>query len=120
MANARYGRARLSEQAGFARQLLDAIRCILSGDRFMSRELSNQLIGRAIGASTRPPRSTRLSNRELEVFQLIGSGLSTGQIARHLKLSPTRSTRTAADQIKVGSEKRQRPTARVQWHLENR
>jgi len=29
-----------------------------------------------------------LSNRELQVFQLLGGGLSTTEVSKHLKLSP--------------------------------
>lgn len=69
---------------------LDAIRMVLAGKLYLSPSLSGQLIGRALGSPA--PGATndldRLSNRELEVFQLIGQGLSSKSIAARLNLSP--------------------------------
>jgi DNA-binding NarL/FixJ family response regulator len=65
-----------------------AIRQILQGDVYLSPRMSNRLLQAAVGATLdRNPIET-LSNRELEVFQLIGHGLTTKQIAEKLDLSP--------------------------------
>jgi DNA-binding NarL/FixJ family response regulator len=37
--------------------------------------------------ASKSPNMAKLTNRELQVFQLLGSGMSTMLIAQHLKLS---------------------------------
>ena len=65
-----------------------AIRQVLQGAVYLSPRMSNRLLQAAVGAPLdRNPIET-LSNRELEVFQLIGQGLTTKQIAERLDLSP--------------------------------
>jgi DNA-binding NarL/FixJ family response regulator len=102
-------------------KLLDAIRMTSSGERFMSPEIAQRLIGKAIGnpnASQTPIES--LTDRELEVFQLIGKGQSTGAIAESLFLS-THTIDTHRENIKrklgikSGTELNR---AAVQWVLE--
>jgi DNA-binding NarL/FixJ family response regulator len=70
-------------------RLLEAIGEILKGRVYVSKRMSDRLLGRMVGgdsASGQDPIS-RLSDRELEVFQLIGRGQSTAQIADALCLS---------------------------------
>ena len=70
-------------------KLLDAVRTVLSGKRFISAAMSERLLNQAIGAAAAAGSPIeRLSNRELEVFRLIGEGLSTGAIAERLFISP--------------------------------
>jgi len=65
--------------------VLDAIRTIRGGDVFVSPELAGKLLSRM---STGPTGAiSELSNRELEVFDLIGTGVSTKRIATKLVLS---------------------------------
>jgi DNA-binding NarL/FixJ family response regulator len=70
-------------------ELLKAIRSVLGGKVYLSQRLSglvmNKFCGRAV-AGNGP--GDRLSDRERQVFQLLGSGLSTQQIADQLHLSP--------------------------------
>ena len=69
--------------------LLVAIRQLLNGGTYMSARLQQQLAGQYIGE--KQPRTgspvAKLSNRELQVFRLIGEGRTTREIARHLNLS---------------------------------
>lgn len=69
---------------------LEALRTVLGGKLYLSPSVSGQLIGRALGGLAPGPGTDldRLSNRELEVFQLIGQGLSSRAIAARLHLSP--------------------------------
>jgi DNA-binding NarL/FixJ family response regulator len=71
-------------------KIFAAIRTILAGDRFISPEMTQRLVGQAIGTSDPSNISPveMLSDRELEVFRLIGEGLSTSAIARQIHLSP--------------------------------
>jgi len=70
--------------------VLDALRMVAAGQRYLSPNMTQQLVGQLSGSKdsidTHPVR--RLSNRELEIFELIGHGKTTGAIARMLHLSP--------------------------------
>jgi DNA-binding NarL/FixJ family response regulator len=69
--------------------LVLAIRKLLNGNLYMSEATSERLISQVLGNhENSTPTVATLSNRELEVFQLIGDGLSTSQIAKRLRLSP--------------------------------
>lgn len=69
--------------------IIDALRTVLNGKRYVSSKMMQYLVGQAVGgkdAAEGDPVS-RLSDRELEVFQMIGLGKTTAQIARELHLS---------------------------------
>ncbi|HUB26724.1 MAG TPA: response regulator transcription factor [Tepidisphaeraceae bacterium] len=70
--------------------LLEAIEQILRGKVFLSDRMSERMLGK-IMRTGEPPEETspidKLSDRELEVFRLIGQGMSTNQIAEKLCLS---------------------------------
>jgi DNA-binding NarL/FixJ family response regulator len=70
-------------------RVLSAIRQVLNGGIYLSETMSSKFVHRlATGKSTAGGSVTeRLSDRELEVFGLIGQGRGTRQIAEHLKLS---------------------------------
>jgi DNA-binding NarL/FixJ family response regulator len=104
-------------------KIFDAIRTVLAGDRYVSEEMTKRLVSQAIGVadpSKASPVET-LSDRELEVFQLIGEGLTTGAIARRLHLSP-HTIDTHREKIKqklnvrTANELQREAT---QWQLEN-
>jgi DNA-binding NarL/FixJ family response regulator len=70
-------------------RLLIAIRSVLAGRRYLSTELERRLADLALGRPSEPDSTTsRLSDREIEIFRLIGQGLSTKAIAESLYLSP--------------------------------
>lgn len=82
--------------------LLQAIRHVLDGKVYLSREISDRLLGKFIGKSSRPDDQSiidRLSDRELEVLQMIGQGQSTSQIAEQLCLS-TKTVETYREHLK--------------------
>ena len=70
-------------------KVLVAVRRILGGDFYLSERMANKVLHQYIsGASTdMNSRLSSLSDRELEVFRLIGEGHSTRQIADDLHLS---------------------------------
>jgi DNA-binding NarL/FixJ family response regulator len=69
-------------------KIIDAIRVVLSGHRYLDSEIADRLVGQAIGSDADRPRGLmNLTDRELEVFQLIGQGRSTRAIAEQLHLS---------------------------------
>jgi DNA-binding NarL/FixJ family response regulator len=70
-------------------KVLIAVRRILSGDIYLSDRMANKLLHQYISGSAVDLRSrlSTLSDRELEVFRLIGEARSTRQIAEKLHLS---------------------------------
>lgn len=70
-------------------RVIEAIRQVLSGQIYLSPEVTTQLVKNAIDGPHEQASSPidQFSDRELEVFALIGQGLSTRQIAKKLHLS---------------------------------
>jgi DNA-binding NarL/FixJ family response regulator len=70
-------------------KVLVAVRRILSGEIYVSDRIANKMLKHYITGSGTPKNSSvgDLSDRELEVFRLIGEGHSTRQIAEALHLS---------------------------------
>jgi DNA-binding NarL/FixJ family response regulator len=80
-------RGYIMKQEG-GKKLMTAIRHVLSGQIYVSEKISSKILEtfsghRAEGSSP----IEKLSDREFEVFQLIGKGKSTRDIADHLHLS---------------------------------
>ena len=71
-------------------KVFDAIRQVLAGKIYLSARMTDRMLCRAIGSEEHLSGSPidSLSDRELEVFELIGQGLTTRQIAAKLHLSP--------------------------------
>jgi DNA-binding NarL/FixJ family response regulator len=67
-------------------KLVDAVRKLAAGGRFVSAELAETLASVIAGEAKGPPHEL-LSNRELEILKLIGSGKTVSQIADELGLS---------------------------------
>jgi len=69
-------------------ELVKAIRQVLSGGVYASRELSARILDNLSGGPRRGPGSlSALSDREFEVFQLVGEGLTTHEIGSRLHIS---------------------------------
>ena len=70
-------------------KVIDAVRCVRRGEMFLSAELEKRLVQRSVrGVPLDCNPIETLTNRELEVFEMIGEGLNTRQISRKLGLSP--------------------------------
>ena len=70
-------------------KVLIAVRRILNGEVYLSDRMSNKMLQQYIGGtpSMIQSRIASLSDRELEVFRLIGEGRATREIAEELHLS---------------------------------
>jgi DNA-binding NarL/FixJ family response regulator len=70
-------------------EVIQALRRVLSGELFVSRPIAVALLGRLLQAAPAPPATKveGLSDRELQVFQMIGGGLPNREISRQLGLS---------------------------------
>jgi DNA-binding NarL/FixJ family response regulator len=72
-------------------QLIAAVRIVAAGDGLIAPAITKRLIAqfaRAAPPSTPPTSLGELTPRELEVLMLIARGLSNGEIAHELVLSP--------------------------------
>ena len=77
-------------------RIVEAIRRVRDGKIYLCEETAEQLLGQAVGRAKHRKASgvESLSDRELEVFRLIGQGLTTSQIAHRLHRSVTPWNRT--------------------------
>lgn len=67
-------------------KLVEAVRKVASGGRFITPELAETLASMVAGEGSGKPHE-RLSNREFEILKLIGSGKTVSEIAEDLTLS---------------------------------
>jgi DNA-binding NarL/FixJ family response regulator len=69
-------------------KVLDAVRQVFGGKMFLSPAMTDRMLHRAVRRDDDPASPVAaLSDRELEIFQLIGRGQTTRQIANALHLS---------------------------------
>lgn len=85
-----------------AAKVIPALREVLAGKRFMSDVMKERMLDRLAegGEPAEGSPVDQLSDRELEVFELIGEGLKTGEIAEKLHLS-VKTVESYREQIKV-------------------
>lgn len=70
------------------KRIISAIRAVLSGKLWLSEAVAAEFAGKFVGqASPQLSPLESLSDRELEVFNLLGQGLQTRQVASSLKVS---------------------------------
>jgi DNA-binding NarL/FixJ family response regulator len=70
-------------------KIVEALRRIVDGRIYLSERMTDRLLSRVVDASEDPKRISvdRLSNRELQVLELIGNGMGTAEIAQRMNLS---------------------------------
>lgn len=104
-----------------ARTVLDAIREVLSGNIYLSPRMTKRLINaKHLVGKAEASAIERLTDRELEVFTLIGQGLMNAQIADQLHLSP-RTVETYRERLKTKLDMKTSAEVNrraVQWVLE--
>jgi DNA-binding NarL/FixJ family response regulator len=104
-------------------KIIDAVRQAMRGEICLSPRMQNRLLHSVVGGEPlgkNPIES--LSNRELEVFDMIGQGMSTKQIANKLHLSH-KTIETHREKIKTKlnlSNANELAHRAVQWVLERR
>ncbi len=69
--------------------VVSAIQTILEGEIYLSNKMSGQMVNKLLHPTDENGESNvnSLSDRESEVFELIGNGFGTGEIAKKLNLS---------------------------------
>ncbi len=82
-------------------RILDAIRLVLRGQVYLSEPMTQRTLNRlAGGKSPNGSRLGQLTDRELEVYRLLGEGMTSRDIARRLHLS-IKTVETYCARIKV-------------------
>jgi DNA-binding NarL/FixJ family response regulator len=67
--------------------IIQAIRQVLSGKVYLSQHMTERLLSGMVDANGEKRDIDSLSNRELQVFELVGQGVTTSQMAEQLNLS---------------------------------
>ncbi len=83
-------------------EVVEAIRQILKGKVYLSARMADHMLHRVVDGNEELTQSSieSLSDRELQVFELIGKGLSTREVAKKLHLSP-KTVETYREHIKT-------------------
>lgn len=100
-----------------------AISYALEGKRYIREELSEKLITRLLrnDSNERDPRKL-LSNREIEIFILIGQGFSMGEIAQMLEISVKTANNhreNIKEKLKI-TNSRELIQVAISWYVENK
>ena len=82
----RAGASGFFSKAGEAKDLLEALRTILAGRKYISPSLAEALALEASGNAPEPPHR-QLSNREFQIFVQLACGKTVTQIAEEVHLS---------------------------------
>jgi DNA-binding NarL/FixJ family response regulator len=87
-------------KADSTEKLLEAIHKVLNGKMALSPKIAERLIRRSMGTDPARTGVEGLSDREMEIFQMIGQGRSVREIADKLCLSP-KTIETHREHIKL-------------------
>lgn len=84
-----------------ADEFLDAIRAVLAGEIYISRKMNIRMLHRMASGDTAPGDNLlhALSDRELQIYQMIGAGMSNRDIAPRLGIS-SKTVETHRENIK--------------------
>ena len=101
-------------------RIIQAIRHVLAGKVYLSQQMTDRLLSGMVDAGSEKRDIDNLSNRELQVFELIGQGVATGQMAEQLNLSAkTIETHQAHIKKKLGLGSAHELTQRaIRWVME--
>ena len=100
--------------------IIRAIRQVLAGRVYLSQQMTDRLLSGMVDVTGEKRDIDSLSNRELQVFELIGQGVSTSRIAEQLNLSTkTIETHQAHIKKKLGLSSAHQLTQRaIRWVME--
>ena len=101
-------------------KIILAIRQVLSGKVYLSERMTERLLAGMVSGSNNKRDIEALSNRELQIFDLIGQGMSVSNMAEHLTLSvKTIETHQTNIKKKLGLSSAHELTHRaIRWLLE--
>ncbi|MFV2031418.1 MAG: response regulator [Gammaproteobacteria bacterium] len=101
-------------------RIIQAIRQVLGGKVYLSERMTERLLAGMVSGSNNKRDIDALSNRELQIFDLIGQGMSVSKMAKHLNLSvKTIETHQTHIKKKLGLSSAHELTHRaIRWLLE--
>ena len=101
-------------------RIIHAIRQVLNGKVYLSQRMTERMLGGMVDKSGSKRDIDSLSNRELQVFEMIGEGSSSNQMAEQLHLSvKTIETHQAHIKKKLGLNSAHELTHRaIRWVMD--
>jgi len=101
-------------------KIILAIRQVLDGKVYLSEHMTERILDNIVSGSDDKRGIETLSNRELQVFEMIGQGIAPGKMAKQLNLSvKTIETHQAHIKKKLGLTSAHKLTHRaIRWVLE--
>ncbi|RKZ70273.1 MAG: DNA-binding response regulator [Gammaproteobacteria bacterium] len=102
-------------------KIIQAIRQVLKGKVYLSEQMTERILNNMVSRSDDKQRGIgALSNRELQVFEMIGQGVAPGKMAKQLNISvKTIETHQAHIKKKLGVTSAHKLTHRaIRWVLE--
>ena len=101
-------------------RIIQAIRTVLGGKVYLSRPMTERMLNGMVDSDGDRRDIDSLSNREQQVFELIGQGISAGQMAKQLNLSiKTIETHQAHIKKKLGLSSAHELTQRaIRWVMD--
>jgi len=101
-------------------KIIQAIRQVLKGKVYLSELMTEKILNNMVSRSDEKQGIGSLSNRELQVFEMIGQGLAPGKMAQQLNLSvKTIETHQAHIKKKLGVSSAHKLTHHaIRWLLE--
>lgn len=118
----RVGAAGYVSKSAHPDRLIEAVRCVLDGGVYASEAVKQKIMQTVRHVETGGDPVGRLSDRELAVFEMIGKGQGTADIAENMHLSvKTVETYRARIKTKLGVHGATELVQRaVQWMLDNK
>ncbi len=104
------------------KDFIKAINTVLQNKIYLSEAISEKLINEKLGGENKRDEIELLSDRELEIFKLIGEGLTTEEIAEKLNIG-IKTVETYKSKIKDKLELKnftQLIKAAVEWNMQNK
>ncbi len=101
-------------------KIIQAIRQVLNGKVYLSEHMTERILSNMVSGCDDKRDIDALSNRELQVFEMIGQGFAPGKMAEQLNLSiKTIETHQAHIKKKLGLSSAHKLTHRaIRWILE--
>ena len=101
-------------------KIIPAIRQVLNGKVYLSEVMTERILDNMVSGTDERRGISALSNRELQVFEMIGHGVAPGKMAKQLNLSiKTIETHQAHIKKKLGITSSHKLTHRaIRWVLE--
>ena len=69
------------------RNIVDAIRCVMRGEVYLSRRMTSRILGKVVKEQQKGFIVGKLTDREMAIFEMLGEGHNINEISKELNLS---------------------------------